>query len=112
MNYPNASDKILSDKDAPGSDIFIHGKCVTVGCLPMTDDKIKEIYLFAEFAKRSGQDKIPVHIFPFHLTNKNISKSDIQHQDFWRNLKDGYKYFETNHVVPSVQVDNQGKYLW
>ena len=112
INYPNASDKILSDKDAPGSDIFIHGQCVTVGCLPMTDDKIKEIYLFAEFAKRSGQDKIPVHIFPFHLIDKNISKDNTQHQDFWRNLKGGYEYFENNHTIPIIQVDNQGKYLW
>lgn len=112
LNYPNASDKILSDKDEPGSDIFIHGACVTVGCLPMTDDKIKEIYLFAEFAKRSGQEKIPVHIFPFHLTDENISKGNPQHQDFWRNLKDGYDYFEMNHLIPNIKVNNQGRYLF
>jgi murein L,D-transpeptidase YafK len=112
LNYPNASDKILSDKDAPGSDIFIHGKCVTVGCLPMTDDKIKEIYLFAEFAKRNGQEKIPVHIFPFKMTVENIVNGNTQHQDFWRNLKGGYDYFETNHKVVNVKVDSEGKYLW
>jgi len=112
LNYPNASDKILSDKDAPGSDIFIHGRCVTVGCLPMTDDKIKEIYLFAEFAKRSGQDKIPVHIFPFKMTDENISNGESQHHDFWQNLKGGYDYFENSRAVPSIKVDNQGNYLW
>ena len=112
LNYPNASDKILSDKTVPGSDIFIHGRCVTVGCLPMTDDKIKEIYLFAEFAKRSGQEKIPVHIFPFKMTEKNISNRESQHHDFWKNLKGGYDYFENSRVVPSIKVDNQGKYLW
>ena len=111
LNYPNASDKILSDKAAPGSDIFIHGRCVTVGCLPMTDDKIKEIYLFAEFATRSGQEKIPVHIFPFKMTDENIANGNTQHQDFWRNLKGCYDYFETNHKVVSVKVDSEGKYL-
>jgi murein L,D-transpeptidase YafK len=62
----------------------------------MTDDKIKEIYLFAEFAKRSGQDKTPVHIFPFKMMEVNISTGESQHQDFWQNLKGGYNYFETN----------------
>ena len=112
LNYPNASDKVLSDKDAPGSDIFIHGKCVTVGCLPMTDDKMNEIYLFAELAKRSGQEKIPVHIFPFEMTEENISNGESKHHDFWKNLKGGYDYFQNNHILPTIQVDNQGKYLW
>jgi murein L,D-transpeptidase YafK len=118
LNYPNASDKILSDKDAPGSDIFIHGKCVTVGCLPMTDDKMNEIYLFAELAKRSGQEKIPVHIFPFKMTEANIlkygnmTKRYDSYIDFWENLKGGYDYFEENRVVPSVKVDGEGKYVW
>ncbi len=118
LNYPNASDKILSDKDAPGSDIFIHGKCVTVGCLPMTDDKIKEIYIMAEFAKRAGQSKIPVHIFPFEMTKEhivnhgNITKKYDSYLDFWENLKGGYDYFEANRNVLNVKVDSQGKYIW
>ncbi|MGZ3848513.1 MAG: L,D-transpeptidase family protein, partial [Flavisolibacter sp.] len=37
LNYPNASDKILSDSLHPGGDIYIHGSCVTVGCIPVTD---------------------------------------------------------------------------
>ena len=118
INYPNASDKILSDKDAPGSDIFIHGRCVTVGCLPMTDDKMNEIYLSAEFATRSGQNKIPVHIFPFKMTKENIqkhinlTKRYDSYRGFWENLKGGYDTFEKNHVVPSIQVNNEGEYLW
>ena len=112
LNYPNASDKILSDIDAPGSDIFIHGSCITVGCLPMTDDKIKEIYLFAELAKRSGQEEIPVHIFPFKMTDKNINRENSEYRNFWKNLKDGYDFFEINHKVPSINVDSEGRYLW
>ena len=42
INYPNASDKILSDPVHPGGDIYLHGNCVTIGCIPLTDDKIKE----------------------------------------------------------------------
>src|SRR6476661_5799507 len=34
INYPNASDKVLSDSLKPGGEIYIHGNCVTVGCIP------------------------------------------------------------------------------
>jgi murein L,D-transpeptidase YafK len=59
LNYPNASDKILSDKQHPGSSIYIHGNCVTIGCIPLTDDKIKEVYIMAVEARNDGQEKIP-----------------------------------------------------
>jgi murein L,D-transpeptidase YafK len=45
LNYPNASDKILSDSLRPGGDIYIHGSCVTVGCIPVKDDQIEELYI-------------------------------------------------------------------
>ena len=35
LNYPNASDKILSDSLRPGGDIYIHGSCVSIGCIPL-----------------------------------------------------------------------------
>ncbi|MGN6163006.1 MAG: L,D-transpeptidase family protein, partial [Flavisolibacter sp.] len=53
LNYPNASDKILSDSLHPGGDIYIHGSCVTVGCIPVTDKQIDEIYMLAASAKNS-----------------------------------------------------------
>ena len=31
INYPNASDRILSDPKTPGGNIYIHGNCVTIG---------------------------------------------------------------------------------
>ena len=43
INYPNSSDVILKDGLNAGSAIMMHGDCVTIGCLPMTDDKIKEL---------------------------------------------------------------------
>lgn len=119
LNYPNVSDKILGNPQSPGSDIFIHGGCVTVGCLPLTNDKIKEFYIFAEFAKRSGQTQIPVHIFPFHLTTKNILKFENlmfdkgnTYKDFWLNLKSGYDYFYENKEIPTFTVNEEGQYIW
>src|SRR5688572_24750207 len=62
INYPNASDRILGDKTNPGSAIYIHGDCVSIGCIPITDDKIKELYILTVESKNSGHNNIPVHI--------------------------------------------------
>ena len=43
ISYPNQSDRIYGGGYALGGDIYIHGDCVTEGCLPMTNDKIKEL---------------------------------------------------------------------
>ena len=51
LNYPNASDKIISQKTDPGGDIYIHGSCVTVGCIPIQDFQIEEVYILAMGAK-------------------------------------------------------------
>ncbi|MBX9449278.1 MAG: hypothetical protein KL787_05985 [Taibaiella sp.] len=42
LSYPNYSDRIKGHKETPGGDIYIHGGCVTIGCLPMQDEVIKE----------------------------------------------------------------------
>src|SRR5687767_1247133 len=69
LNYPNISDRILGDSLQPGGDIYIHGKCVTTGCIPIMDQQIEELYILAAHAKTQGQDFIPVHIFPIHFKN-------------------------------------------
>src|SRR6186997_1909741 len=51
INYPNISDRILSDASNPGGDIYIHGSCVTVGCIPLTDPMIEEVYIITAHAK-------------------------------------------------------------
>ncbi len=52
LNYPNAADRVLSDREHPGGDIFIHGSNVTVGCAPLGNDAIEELYLAALDAPR------------------------------------------------------------
>src|SRR5258706_6353288 len=74
INYPNLSDKILSDSLRPGSEIYIHGSCVTVGCIPITDQQIDELYILAAYAKDQGQDFIPVHIFPIRFSKERSVK--------------------------------------
>jgi murein L,D-transpeptidase YafK len=68
LNYPNASDKVLSDSIKPGGDIYIHGNCVTVGCIPLQNNQIEELYVLAANAKNAGQDFIRFISSPFATT--------------------------------------------
>jgi murein L,D-transpeptidase YafK len=115
INYPNESDKILSDKTHPGGAIYIHGNCVTIGCIPITDDKIKELYVIAVEARNNGQEKIPVHIFPTKLDVNGIDflrkeTADIETIQFWENLQLVYQDFESSKKLKSVKVDKSGRY--
>ena len=116
INYPNQSDRKKSKASNLGGDIFIHGSCVTIGCLPMTDDKIKEIYLYAVYAKNNGQNDIPVYIFPFRMTDDKFENYKKQYEknseliDFWKNLKTGYDKFMLEKKALNVGVDKEGNY--
>jgi len=73
LNYPNAHDKSVADPSRPGGDIFIHGDTRSIGCLAMTDEKIREIYPLALDARDGGQSKVPVHIFPFRMSRQSLA---------------------------------------
>src|SRR6266487_4265326 len=99
INYPNVSDRILSDSMEPGGGIFIHGSCVTVGCIPLTDQQIDELYILAAHAKDLGQDFIPTHIFPVRYNVprslnflNNITKDDPALKNFSLQLEDAFNY--------------------
>ncbi|MEK7225922.1 MAG: L,D-transpeptidase family protein [Bacteroidota bacterium] len=118
INYPNASDKILSDSLRPGSEIFIHGSCVTVGCIPIRDEQIDELYILAAYAKDQGHDFIPVHIFPVRFdkeksTNylESITKDDPGLKKFADRLEDAYDYFEKYKQLPVVMIGPKGEYI-
>lgn len=113
LNYPNASDRILSDKHKPGGQIYIHGNCVTVGCLPLTDDKIKELYVLAIEARNNGQDNIPVHIFPCRMSSTRLAGIQIDypgHVPFWNNLQPVYDDFEKTKKLSRIVVNSKGEY--
>lgn len=117
VSYPNESDKIIGFQEALGGDIYIHGACETIGCFPMTDAMIKEIYLICVLAKSNGQQEIPIHIFPTRLTTPNLQKAislfpkrNVLH-NFWKQLKVGFDYFELHRKLPLMKVDAGGNYI-
>jgi len=119
VSYPNKSDSILGNVGKLGGDIYIHGGCETIGCLPMTDDLIESVYLVSLYAKSVGQLEIPIHIFPTKLSVNNYNKMKKDYfngqseiLDFWANLKEGYEYFDKRRLIPKVEVNQEGKYIF
>jgi len=119
LNYPNASDKKLSDPVKPGGEIYIHGSCVTVGCIPLTDPMIEELYVLASHAKGGGQDFIPVHIFSAKFDHPKSSEYleklyaiDPSLRTFENNMRKAYDYFEEHRKLPVVAVAPDGKYVF
>lgn len=116
INYPNASDRVLSDRKKPGGEIYIHGACVSVGCIPLTDALIREVYLLALDAKTAGQERIPVHIFPCRMTAENktnlLARNSPQLMPFWGSLAEAYDFFEEKKTVPKYGVEfSSGRYV-
>jgi murein L,D-transpeptidase YafK len=118
INYPNKSDLILGNPTKPGGQIMIHGACITIGCLPMTNEGIEEIYLYAVKARNNGQLKIPVYIFPAEpggldynrLKEKFKSNTDLI--SFWKNLENGHNLFKKDGKPLTVGVLPNGNYVF
>jgi murein L,D-transpeptidase YafK len=118
LNYPNASDRILSDSTRPGFDIYIHGNCVSTGCIAINDKQIEEVYALATHAKNSGQEFIPVHIYPakFNVRKSNdymaqTIKAKPQLAEFSAKMKEAFYYFEEKKQLPLIMVNKKGEYL-
>ena len=118
INYPNPSDIVLSDSIRPGSAIYIHGACVTVGCIPLTDQYIDELYVLAAHAKDQGQDFIPVHIFPVRYNVKksvayldNLTKDDPVLKKFSDRLEEAFDYFDKFRQLPIIMIGENGEYV-
>lgn len=119
LNYPNPSDKLLADDMKPGGEIYIHGSCVTVGCIPITDPQIEELYILSTYARAAGQEFIPVHIFPIKYKDarsidyiEKLYDGDPGLKPFAMNLKKVYDFFEEHKKLPVVAISSKGDYLF
>lgn len=118
FNYPNMADSILGDPTLPDKFMAIHGTCVTLGCISIQDSSMSELFNIVMCAKKSGQNDIPVHIFPCKMDEegmdilKNYISDTSSHMPFWLNIKEGYDYFERNKRLPKITVNIKGEYLF
>lgn len=76
LNYPNTFDLFHAKKEnrrEPGSNIFIHGKAVSIGCLAMGDQAIEELFLLVESV---GIKNVEVIISPYDPRSRSLKVSD------------------------------------
>lgn len=118
VSYPNVSDRILSDAVKPGGDIYIHGDCVSVGCLAINDTQIEDLYLLGAIAKNEGQEFIPVHIFPGKFSQSKsketiakLGKENPEYVPFLFAMRNAFYYFEKERELPAILVNNKGAYV-
>ncbi len=118
LNYPNPSDKILSDPTRPGGFIYIHGNCVSTGCIAISDAPIEEVFALASVVKSNGQEFIPVHVFPVRYNNKtsldylnNTIKDNLSLQLFNKNIKGVFDFFELKKEIPVILINKKGEYV-
>ncbi len=109
INYPNASDSIRGVQGHLGNLIFIHGDCVSSGCIAITNDRIKELVVYCFEAVSSGQQEIELSIFPMRLNDSSYSAlrtrygKDKDKISLWADLKKSYDLFDKNKVPPTVK---------
>ena len=76
VTYPNVSDRARAKADGRtnlGGDIMIHGKAVTIGCVPVGDDAIEDIFYLASAV---GIKNVSVVIAPYDM--RKGRKSELE----------------------------------
>lgn len=82
VNYPSPEDKRRATEDGRsqlGSDIMIHGKDCSVGCLAMGDDAAEDLFILAA---KIGIDNITIILSPVDFRVRELPKK-IPHQPPW-----------------------------
>ena len=113
INYPNKIDKKrATDLGYPsaGSNIYIHGSCVSIGCVSISD-QIKELYYLCVLAKNNNQNTIPVYMFPFDFSDpENSNYLSKKHPQLWDDLNSIYQKWNADKLAPMVHFIKNGRY--
>jgi hypothetical protein len=66
--------------------------------------------------KDSGAKRLPIHIFPARLDERDfreLAKSHLGQSEliaFWGNLKEGFDSFEKDHKLLAMHIAKDGRY--
>jgi murein L,D-transpeptidase YafK len=114
VGYPNKSDRLKAPNGDPGGDIMIHGNCVTIGCIPIENEPIEELYVLCVEAKNRNA-VIRTDIYPFKFGSKTEglmrAQTDREILNLWSSLKTAYDCFEKNQRLPQILTDKKGNYI-
>jgi murein L,D-transpeptidase YafK len=115
LDYPNAADRARNPGvpvSALGGEIFVHGNCVTIGCIPIGDEAIEEVYLAAlDTRGRGGQ--VSVLILPARPGDsrwRSLNEHAPANVELWRSLATLSERLDTSHRLPRVSTGSDGTY--
>ncbi|ATB47500.1 L,D-transpeptidase family protein [Corallococcus macrosporus] len=119
VSYPNAADRFHQVAGVSlGGDIYVHGDCVSIGCIAIEDGPIEELYLMTLDTRAKTRRDVPIHIFPRRLDAAGMAAlaerlaPDAPLAAFWQSLQPAYLQFEETRRVPATSVDRKtGRYL-
>jgi len=117
LDYPNAADRARNPGvpvSALGGEIFIHGDCVTIGCVPLGDEGIEEVYL-AALETRSRGGEISVLVLPARPGGARwaalMKDASAVSGPLWRSLAGVSERLDESHRLPPVRAGSNGIYL-
>ena len=94
-----------------GTELLIHGNCVSSGCYAMTDPFVEQLYELGSATAATAAQGFWIHAFPFQMTAEALAgQQDSPWLGFWQQLKAGYDAFETSRIPPHIRVDG-GRYV-
>jgi len=106
LGYPNDFDQA---QKRTGSNIMIHGGCASNGCFAMTDYYMEQIYVLVEAALREGQPEIGVEIYPFRMTDANLTAhGGSRWIEFWRSLRPAHDFFQEHRRPARINAGPDG----
>ncbi|MCA9518550.1 MAG: hypothetical protein KC635_26625, partial [Myxococcales bacterium] len=96
----------------PGGDIFIHGSCVTIGCLPLEDGPVSWLYVTAVLARDAGQRRIGVVVSPCRfgapVCEGALLSDDAETKAVWDALRQADSLFTVRGTPPKVTATKKG----
>ncbi len=94
-----------------GTELLIHGNCVSSGCYAMTDPFVEQLFELGSATAATAAQGFWIHAFPFHMNTEALAgQQDSPWLGFWQQLKAGYDAFETSRVPPHIRVEG-GRYV-
>jgi murein L,D-transpeptidase YafK len=110
VNYPNPYDRAQTP-NSPGSAILVHGSCVSIGCISMSDERIEELWTIAAPLYRHGET-VKLHIFPSrNMKELMANPEEAEHVAFWRLIEPTLDKFNDDHVLATVTFDWKRDYV-
>jgi murein L,D-transpeptidase YafK len=123
--YPNKADTARSKAAGmkePGSEICIHGNCVSVGCASFKNRDFLHVYSFSRHHDAAAHGPPQVHIFPFRFDRVSAAERSSPPDSFvhlsvfpkqsllrfWENLEQGFALFNKDPNPLSFKATRKG----